>query len=135
MRVKARGAELTHAIKTVPRRSGLTTPFRSLPHFPFDVQFSTDPDVAHLNLATFMGRARNALVDAGLLGINRTKLDDIETIISCFDPESADIAERGYTVPARTRDGAVRLLHAGLFDQTAQDNIRRWGVVTPSTSK
>jgi hypothetical protein len=84
------------------------------------------------HLAEFMERAQNAIVDTGLLGINRTKLDNVETIMRCFDLESAEAVESGYRVPVKDRDCAVRLLEAGLLDQTADEIEQRWGPVVPS---
>ncbi len=87
--------------------------------------------MAHLEVAKFMQRAQNAIVDAGLLGIDRTKLANVEAIMAFFDLESADMNERGYVVPVTDRDCAERLLAAKLLDQTQWEIIQRWGAVHP----
>lgn len=62
---------------------------------PYGVDFSTDPDTADRQRAVFMERAQNAIVEVRLLGINRMKLDNVETILRCFTLDDADTDERG----------------------------------------
>jgi hypothetical protein len=95
---------------------------------PFYGSITTDAERAE-----FMAWAQQEIIHAGMPLLDEESFEGVNEILDYFDLENADCNDDGYVVPIKDRDCAVRLLDAGLLDQTAEEIEERWGPVRPST--
>lgn len=96
-----------------------------------DAEFSADQDEA-----AFMQRAQGPFVRIACPDLADTVPVDVDEMMSRLDFEDAGMNDKGWVVGVEDRACAVRLLAAGLLDQTGDDIVARWSnLASPTRSR